>query len=110
MWMSVPQIVVVVIFSTTSSGPAAGMGFSSSTMRPGSTKIAALIFGMTVRSTEWPVAAAALKAARLDVSQLKGIAWSVDGSTFAICYKTAAEGRGAVTANLRDLISPPVDA
>jgi hypothetical protein len=58
MWMSVPQIVAVVIFSTASSGPGAGMDFSSSTMRPASTKIAALIFGITVRSTEWPVEAA----------------------------------------------------
>ena len=39
MWTSVPQIVVVVMRISASSGPTSGIGFSSSTMRPGSTKI-----------------------------------------------------------------------
>ena len=43
MWMSVPQIVVVVMRMRASSGPISGTGFSSSTMRPGSTKIAAFM-------------------------------------------------------------------
>ena len=43
MCTSVPQIVVVVIRTSASSGPTSGTGFSSSTMRPGSTKIAAFI-------------------------------------------------------------------
>ena len=34
-----PQIVVVVTRIRASSGPTSGIGFSSSTMRPGSTKI-----------------------------------------------------------------------
>ena len=37
--MSVPQIVVVVMRMSASSGPTSGIGFSSRTMRPGSTKI-----------------------------------------------------------------------
>src|SRR5579875_2394151 len=45
--MSVPQIVVVVTLSRASRGPISGIGFSSSTMRPGSTKIAAFILGMS---------------------------------------------------------------
>ena len=40
---SVPQMVVVVMRSNASSGPTCGIGFSSSTMRPASTKIAAFI-------------------------------------------------------------------
>jgi hypothetical protein len=48
MCTSVPQIVVVVTRSSASSGPGAGIGFSSRTMRPGSTKIAAFIFGMSL--------------------------------------------------------------
>src|SRR5271163_3403339 len=48
--MSVPQIVVVVILNRASSGPTSGMGFSSRTMRPGSTNIAALIFGICLLS------------------------------------------------------------
>jgi len=42
--MSVPQIVVVVTRTKASSGPTSGTGFSSRTMRPGSTKTAAFIF------------------------------------------------------------------
>ena len=41
--MSVPQIVVVVMRTSASSGPTSGTGLSSSTMRPGSTKMAAFI-------------------------------------------------------------------
>ena len=40
---SVPQIVVVVTRTSASSGPTSGIGFSSSAIRPGSTKIAAAI-------------------------------------------------------------------
>ena len=47
MWTSVPQIVVVVTRISASSGPTSGIGFSSSTMRPGSTNTAAFILGMT---------------------------------------------------------------
>ena len=43
MWTSVPQMVVVVTRSSASSGPTSGIGFSSSTIRPGSTKTAARI-------------------------------------------------------------------
>jgi hypothetical protein len=45
MWMSVAQIVVVILIRA-SNAPTSGIGFSSSTMRPGPTKIAAFIFGM----------------------------------------------------------------
>lgn len=41
--MSVPQMVVVVTRMSASSGPTSGIGLSSSTMRPGSTKSAAVI-------------------------------------------------------------------
>ena len=41
--MSVPQMVVVVTRISALSGPTSGTLFSSSTMRPGSTKIAAFI-------------------------------------------------------------------
>ncbi|WP_246690402.1 hypothetical protein [Methylorubrum populi] len=41
--MSVPQIVVVVMRMRASSGPISGTGFSSKTMRPGWTKIAAFM-------------------------------------------------------------------
>ena len=43
MCTSVPQIVVVVTRRSASSGPTSGIGFSSSTIRPGSTKTAAFI-------------------------------------------------------------------
>jgi hypothetical protein len=45
-WMSVPHIVVVVTRTSASSGPISGIGFSSSTIRPGLTKTAAFIFGI----------------------------------------------------------------
>jgi hypothetical protein len=41
--MSVPQIVVVVMRTSASSGPTSGIGFSSSTIRPGSANIAAFM-------------------------------------------------------------------
>jgi hypothetical protein len=44
MCTSVPQIVVVVTRTRASSGPTSGIGLSSSTMRPGSTKTAAFIW------------------------------------------------------------------
>src|SRR5579872_310786 len=50
MWTSVPQIVVVVIRMRASSGPTSGIGFSPSTMRPGSAKIAAFIVAISVAS------------------------------------------------------------
>ena len=43
---SLPQIVVVVMRTSASSGPISGTGFSSSTIRPGSTKMAAFILAM----------------------------------------------------------------
>ena len=46
MWTSVPHIVVVVTRIRASSGPGCGIGLSSRTMRPGSTKSAAFIFGV----------------------------------------------------------------
>ena len=48
MWTSVPQIVVVVMRMSASSGPTSGIGFSSRTMRPGSTKMAAFILGIVI--------------------------------------------------------------
>src|ERR1700739_72147 len=48
MWMSVPQIVVVVMRTSASSGPTSGMGLPSRTMRPGSTKTAAFICGIKI--------------------------------------------------------------
>ena len=42
-WMSVPQIVVVVTRISASSGPTSGTGFSRSAIRPGLAKTAALI-------------------------------------------------------------------
>ena len=44
MCTSVPQIVVVVMRMSASSGPTSGIGFSSSAIRPGSTKMVTFIF------------------------------------------------------------------
>src|SRR5688572_7123749 len=46
MWTSVPQIVVVVMRMSASSGPISGIGRSSRAMRPGSTKMAAFMVRM----------------------------------------------------------------
>src|SRR5690606_21322804 len=50
MCTSVPQMVVVVTLISASKGPTSGTGLSSSTMRPGSTKIAAFIIMAMVGS------------------------------------------------------------
>jgi hypothetical protein len=50
MWMSVPQIVVVVMRMRASFGPTSGIGLSASSMRPFSTNTAAFIMVAMVLS------------------------------------------------------------
>jgi hypothetical protein len=46
MCTSVPQMVVMLIFTTASPGPARGTGLRPSTMRPGPVKTAAFMVGI----------------------------------------------------------------
>src|SRR5690606_8987995 len=54
-WMSVPQMVVVVIRISASLGPTSGMGLSANSIRPGSTNIAALIILAMSNTPEYRV-------------------------------------------------------